>query len=135
MGRSGLTPEDWAAVQHRFHSTSFSEVTPGELMQERLDRGDVRGALALAHTYDLDTDALYRRLWSEAPCDELSITRYLANVKDSRWVCLQACRRVAAGERAAWDLLDHVEESILEGCHPWREEVHVDDHVLVGIGA
>jgi hypothetical protein len=74
-------------VTSTYRLVVVSRVTPADLYQRKIGRGEYRGALRLAGRYGLDTDLVYQDQWRrDGATDATAIGKYLDHVADEEWV-------------------------------------------------
>ncbi|XP_056670736.1 NBAS subunit of NRZ tethering complex isoform X2 [Monodelphis domestica] len=90
-----------------YRLVSLRSTTPEELYQRKIESEEYQEALALAHTYGLDTDLVYQRQWRKSTVSSASIHNYLSKIKKRSWVLHECLERVPENAEAAKELLEY----------------------------
>nr|XP_042904334.1 neuroblastoma-amplified sequence [Parasteatoda tepidariorum] len=85
----------------------LKSTTPEELYVRKINNEEYGEALALAQTYNLDTDLVYQRQWRKMPATVETIHDYLSKIKKRSWVLHECLERVPENFEAAKELLDY----------------------------
>ncbi|XP_055491305.1 NBAS subunit of NRZ tethering complex [Leucoraja erinacea] len=94
-------------ITKTYRLVSLRSTTPEELYQRKIDSEEYGEALALAQTYDLDSDLVYQRQWRKSPVNIASIQDYLSKIKKRSWVLHECVERVPENVDAARELLQY----------------------------
>ncbi|KAF8777200.1 Neuroblastoma-amplified sequence like protein [Argiope bruennichi] len=85
----------------------LKSTTPEELFTRKISNEEYGEALALANTYNLDSDLVYQRQWRKMPATVESIHDYLSKIKKRSWVLHECLERVPESFEAAKELLHY----------------------------
>ncbi|CAL1282753.1 unnamed protein product [Larinioides sclopetarius] len=85
----------------------LKSTTPEELFTRKISNEEYGEALALAKTYNLDSDLVYQRQWRKMPATVESIHDYLSKIKKRSWVLHECLERVPESFEAAKELLHY----------------------------
>uniref|UniRef100_A0A2K5CEZ1 NBAS subunit of NRZ tethering complex n=1 Tax=Aotus nancymaae TaxID=37293 RepID=A0A2K5CEZ1_AOTNA len=94
-------------ITKNYRLVSLRSTTPEELYQRKIESEEYEEALALAHTYGLDTDLVYQRQWRKSAVNIASIQNYLSKIKKRSWVLHECLERVPENVDAAKELLQY----------------------------
>ncbi|GFR05331.1 neuroblastoma-amplified sequence [Trichonephila clavata] len=83
----------------------LKSTTPEELYTRKISNEEYGEALALAKTYNLDSDLVYQRQWRKMPATVESIHDYLSKIKKRSWVLHECMERLPESFEAAKELL------------------------------
>ncbi|GIY81302.1 neuroblastoma-amplified sequence [Caerostris extrusa] len=85
----------------------LKSTTPEELYTRKITNEEYGEALALAKTYNLDSDLVYQRQWRKMPVTVETIHDYLSKIKKRSWVLHECMERVPESFEAAKELLHY----------------------------
>ncbi|XP_015606385.1 neuroblastoma-amplified sequence [Cephus cinctus] len=93
-------------VLHRtYRILGLKSTTPEELYSRKIDIEEYGEALALANTYNLDTDLVYQTQWRKSEFSLKAIQDHLSKVRKRSWVLNECVMRVPETLEAARELL------------------------------
>ncbi|KZC12834.1 PREDICTED: neuroblastoma-amplified sequence-like [Dufourea novaeangliae] len=84
----------------------LKSTTPEELYSRKIDIEEYEEALALANTYNLDTDLVYQTQWRKSKLSLNAIQEHLSKVTKRSWVLHECVTRVPDTIEAARELLN-----------------------------
>ncbi|CAK9831040.1 NBAS subunit of NRZ tethering complex [Anthophora retusa] len=84
----------------------LKSTTPEELYSRKIDIEEYEEALALANTYNLDTDLVYQTQWRKSELSLNAIQEHLSKVTKRSWVLHECITRVPDTIEAARELLN-----------------------------
>ncbi|XP_076178527.1 NBAS subunit of NRZ tethering complex isoform X2 [Ptiloglossa arizonensis] len=84
----------------------LKSTTPEELYSRKIDMEAYEEALALANTYNLDTDLVYQTQWRKSELSLNAIQEHLSKVTKRSWVLHECVTRVPDTIEAARELLN-----------------------------
>ncbi|XP_017875232.2 neuroblastoma-amplified sequence-like [Ceratina calcarata] len=84
----------------------LKSTTPEELYSRKIDIEEYEEALALANTYNLDTDLVYQTQWRKSELSLNAIQEHLSKVTKRSWVLCECITRVPDTIEAARELLN-----------------------------
>ncbi|XP_076245721.1 NBAS subunit of NRZ tethering complex [Calliopsis andreniformis] len=84
----------------------LKSTTPEELYSRKIDIEEYEEALALANTYNLDTDLVYQTQWRKSKLSLNAIQEHLSKVTKRAWVLHECINRVPDTIEAARELLN-----------------------------
>ncbi|XP_053978605.1 NBAS subunit of NRZ tethering complex-like isoform X1 [Hylaeus volcanicus] len=84
----------------------LKSTTPEELYSRKIDIEEYEEALALANTYNLDTDLVYQTQWRKSELSLNAIQEHLSKVSKRSWVLHECVTRVPDTIEAARELLN-----------------------------
>ncbi|XP_020298354.1 neuroblastoma-amplified sequence-like [Pseudomyrmex gracilis] len=94
-------------VLHRtYRILGLKSTTPEELYSRKIDIEEYEEALALANTYNLDTDLVYQTQWRKSELSLNAITEHLSKISKRSWVLNECVVRVPDTVDAARELLN-----------------------------
>ncbi|KYN08466.1 Neuroblastoma-amplified sequence [Cyphomyrmex costatus] len=94
-------------VLHRtYRILGLKSTTPEELYSRKIDIEEYEEALALANTYNLDTDLVYQTQWRKSELSLNAITEHLSKISKRSWVLNECVVRVPDTMEAARELLN-----------------------------
>eukprot|EP01117_Protostelium_nocturnum_P007998 TRINITY_DN284_c0_g1_i3.p1 TRINITY_DN284_c0_g1~~TRINITY_DN284_c0_g1_i3.p1 ORF type:complete len:2117 (-),score=914.81 TRINITY_DN284_c0_g1_i3:70-5859(-) len=94
-------------VDNQVFLSLFTESTPQELFQRRLDQQDYEAALELASKYSLSSDLVYQRRWSHSEVNPESLEETLGKISDRLWVIAECQNRIPNNSKATKLLLQY----------------------------
>ncbi|XP_011879378.1 PREDICTED: neuroblastoma-amplified sequence-like isoform X2 [Vollenhovia emeryi] len=94
-------------VLHRtYRILGLKSTTPEELYSRKIDIEEYEEALALANTYNLDTDLVYQTQWRKSELSLSAIAEHLSKISKRSWVLNECVVRVPDTMEAARELLN-----------------------------
>ncbi|XP_039307563.1 neuroblastoma-amplified sequence isoform X2 [Solenopsis invicta] len=94
-------------ILHRtYRILNLKRTTPEELYSRKIDIEEYEEALALANTYNLDTDLVYQTQWRKSELSLNAITEHLSKISKRSWVLNECVVRVPDTLEAARELLN-----------------------------
>ncbi|XP_071653845.1 NBAS subunit of NRZ tethering complex isoform X3 [Temnothorax longispinosus] len=94
-------------VLHRtYRILGLKSTTPEELYSRKIDIEEYEEALALANTYNLDTDLVYQTQWRKSELSLNAIAEHLSKISKRSWVLNECVVRVPDTMEAARELLN-----------------------------
>ncbi|KYM76506.1 Neuroblastoma-amplified sequence [Atta colombica] len=94
-------------VLHRIYRIlGLKSTTPEELYSRKIDIEEYEEALALANTYNLDTDLVYQTQWRKSELSLNAIAEHLGKISKRSWVLNECVVRVPDTMEAARELLN-----------------------------
>ncbi|XP_012278109.1 neuroblastoma-amplified sequence isoform X2 [Orussus abietinus] len=89
-----------------YRVSGLKSTTPEELYSRKIDIEEYEEALALANTYNLDTDLVYQTQWRKSEFSLNAIQEHLSKVSKRSWVLNECITRVPDTLEAARELLN-----------------------------
>ncbi|KAL6266607.1 hypothetical protein P5V15_003452 [Pogonomyrmex californicus] len=94
-------------VLHRtYRILGLKSTTPEELYSRKIDIEEYEEALALANTYNLDTDLVYQTQWRKSELSLNAIEEHLSKISKRSWVLNECVVRVPDTMEAAREILN-----------------------------
>ncbi|XP_043281636.1 neuroblastoma-amplified sequence-like [Venturia canescens] len=93
-------------LQRTYRILGLKSTTPEELYSRKIDIEEYEEALALANTYNLDTDLVYQTRWRKSQFSLSDIQEHLSKVSKRSWVLNECVTRVPETLEAARELLN-----------------------------
>ncbi|CAD6224651.1 GSCOCG00005485001-RA-CDS [Cotesia congregata] len=93
-------------LQRTYRILGLKSTTPEELYSRKIDLEEYDEALALAKSYNLDTDLVYQTQWRKSQFSMKAITDHLSKVRKRSWVLNECIMRVPETLEAARELLN-----------------------------
>ncbi|XP_014468091.1 PREDICTED: neuroblastoma-amplified sequence-like [Dinoponera quadriceps] len=93
-------------LRRTYRILGLKSTTPEELYSRKIDIEEYEEALALANTYNLDTDLVYQTQWRKSKLSLNAIAEHLGKVSKRSWVLNECVMRVPDTMEAARELLN-----------------------------
>ncbi|XP_032685175.1 neuroblastoma-amplified sequence-like isoform X2 [Odontomachus brunneus] len=93
-------------LRRTYRILGLKSTTPEELYSRKIDIEEYEEALALANTYNLDTDLVYQTQWRKSKLSLNAIAEHLSKVSKRSWVLNECIMRVPDTMEAARELLN-----------------------------
>ncbi|XP_019696196.1 neuroblastoma-amplified sequence-like isoform X1 [Harpegnathos saltator] len=93
-------------LRRTYRILGLKSTTPEELYSRKIDIEEYEEALALANTYNLDTDLVYQTQWRKSKLSLNAIAEHLSKVSKRSWVLNECIMRVPDTIEAARELLN-----------------------------
>ncbi|XP_057318854.1 NBAS subunit of NRZ tethering complex-like [Microplitis mediator] len=93
-------------LQRTYRILGLKSTTPEELYSRKIDLEEYDEALALAKSYNLDTDLVYQTQWRKSKFSMKAIKEHLSKVRKRSWVLNECIMRVPETLEAARELLN-----------------------------
>ncbi|XP_049879831.1 NBAS subunit of NRZ tethering complex-like isoform X2 [Pectinophora gossypiella] len=124
-------PKKITVVSRIYRLLGVKSTTPNELFSRKIESGNYNDALALADTFNLDSDLVYQQQWRKNPVSTDAIQKYLSKVSKKIWAVHQCVDRLPETLPAAKELLQFglelTNEKILNEINKDRPEDQVKD--------
>ncbi|XP_026731752.1 neuroblastoma-amplified sequence-like isoform X2 [Trichoplusia ni] len=98
-------PRRITVVSRVYRLLGLKSTTPTELFSRKIESGNYNEALALADTFNLDSDLVYQQQWRKNPVSTDAIQKYLSKVSKKIWAVHQCVDRLPETLPAAKELL------------------------------
>lgn len=135
-------PRRITVVSRVYRLLGVKSTTPTQLFSRKIESGNYNDALALAETFDLDSDLVYQQQWRKNPVSTDAIQKYLSKVSKKIWAVHQCVDRLPETLPAAKELLQFglqlTNERILEEINKDRSTddlLDLDDITLEHLNA
>ncbi|XP_046481059.1 NBAS subunit of NRZ tethering complex [Neodiprion pinetum] len=93
-------------IHRTYRILGLKSTTPEELYSRKIDIEEYGEALALANTYNLDTDLVYQTQWRKSEFSLNAIKNHLSKVSKRSWVLNECVTRVPDTIEASRELLN-----------------------------
>ncbi|XP_026319557.1 neuroblastoma-amplified sequence-like [Hyposmocoma kahamanoa] len=124
-------PKRITVVSRIYRLLGVKSTTPDELFSRKIESGNYAEALALADTFNLDSDLVYQQQWRKNPVSTEAIQKYLSKVSKKIWAVHQCVDRLPETVPAAKELLHFglqlTNERILDEINKDRDEDDIKD--------
>ncbi|XP_059058366.1 NBAS subunit of NRZ tethering complex-like [Achroia grisella] len=119
-------PRRITVVSRIYRLLGVKSTTPSELFSRKIESGNYNDALALAETFNLDSDLVYQQQWRKNPVSTEAIEKYLSKVSKKIWAVHQCVDRLPETLPAAKELLEFgiklTDEKIINEINKERDE-------------